>query len=182
MARGAPVTSKGGSVQVTSRGHIELDLQAIAKVLGPAAVGHVLERVDEGKDTKDKPFAPYSRGYARWLERGGEDTRVDMRVTGGLMNSLAVREEVIDAKGLTLTVGPGTGTSEVRAPKTTVAPRGKNKGVPIRRMTKTGKRGPPHNLVGKYLDVKRPWLGISPRGMKLLTAIIERAKVFKGGV
>lgn len=170
MARGAPsVTSKGGGVQVTSRGHIELDLQAIAKALGPAAVGHVVERVDDGRDLEDKPLAGYTKGYERWLEKGGEDTRVDLRVTGGLMNSVAVREERIGADGLHLTIGPGTGTSERRRAE---------KG----RMRKTGVRGPPHNVVGKYLNVKRPWLGISPRGMKLLSAIVERAKVFKGGV
>lgn len=187
MARGLP-TSTGGRLSVQSRGRIELDLLGLAKVVGPAAVGHVLDRCDQGLDIHDQPFAPYSKEYAQWLTEGGEDpTHVDLRLTGGLLSSVKVQQQSVDGAVLALDIGPGTGTSEERhvhgvsAFERFKGAKGvKPKGKP--RLTKTGKRGPPHNLVGQYLQKKRPWLGISPKGMKVIASIIERTKVFKGGV
>lgn len=182
MARAAPkapqgtgFTSQGGRITVRSRGHIELDLQALAASIGPAAVGHVLTRVDEGKDLKDQPFEKYTRPYADWLTEVGENPmHVDLRLTGGLMNSVAVRDVAAKGDGFTMVIGPGTGTSEMRTGGGTHGEDGD--------LRTTNRRGPPHNLVGKYLSRKRPWLGLSPRGKKLVTRIIERAKAFKGGV
>ncbi len=168
MPRVSPsVTSRSGSVRVTTKGHIEIDYARIAQTIGAAAIGHVLERVDAGLDTADKPFEPYSEGYAAWLAKGGEDTTVDLRVTGGLMASVAVRSSKVTPTGCAVVVGPGTGSSEQRR-----AEGG--------RMRKTGRRGPAHNIVGKYLQRSRPWLGISPRGMAKLRQLIER-QLLKGG-
>lgn len=183
MARTAPKTppppgtlsSRGGRVDVHSRGHLEVDLQRLAATLGPAAVGHVLTRVDEGKDIKDRPFAKYSRPYAEWLRESGENPdHIDLRLTGGLLNSVHVRETRIGNDGLTFTVGPGTGTSERREAGGTHGDGAEKR--------KTNRRAPSWNLVGKYLSQKRPWLGLSPNGMKLMVRLIERSKVFKGGV
>jgi hypothetical protein len=183
MARSAPkapppggsVSSRGGRVDVRSRGHLEVDMQRLAATLGPAVVGHVLMRVDENKDVRDRPLKRYSPGYAEWLRSVGEDPNaVDLRLTGGMLNSVHVRDTEVTADGLTLTVGPGTGTSERRS-------FGGTHGEDAGKRT-TNRRGPPHNLVGKYLSKLRPWLGISPSGMKLMKRLIERSGVFKGGV
>lgn len=171
MAR-ASVTSGTGSVRVTTRGRISLDLRALAKTVGVAAVGHIIERVDASRDIRDRAFASYSKPYAAWLEMGGENpAHVDLRLTGGLLNSVAVRQTEMSASGFTLTIGPGTGTSEQRK----AVGRGKSgQLLKRRRMAKTGKRGPAHNLLGSYLQVKRPWLGMSPTGMRMVRALLER--------
>jgi hypothetical protein len=179
MARGKPVSSRGGSVRVTTTGRIDIDLKAVAQVLGAAAVGHVLERCDEGLDVTDKPFVAYSPEYAAWLALGGEDpSHVDIRLTGGLLNSVAVRAVKLDAKGATITIGPGTGTSEVRrAVKGRVTKKGERKPG---RMAKTGHRGPPHNVVGAALQARRRWLGVSPKGLAKMRALLERRGIWKG--
>ena len=194
MAR-APVTSVGGRIKVTQRGRLELDVEKLGKLLGAAAVGHVLERVDVGIDLNDKPFKPYTREYVEWLQAGGENPdQVDLRLTGGLLNSVKVKTLKAAGGGVSILIGPDTGTSEIREAGGThafgalkgaklVVATNKN-GTPkkgAQRMRKTGLRGPPHNLVGKYLSRKRPWLGVSPKGMKVLAALLARQQAFKGG-
>lgn len=154
---------------------LELDPQRIAKQLAPAILGAVLARVDAGVDTKDQPFAQYSTAYLERLAKMGEDGKVDLRVTGGLMNSLKhLRTEIVGAV-ITMYFGPDTGTSAAVAPP----PTGK------KRAKRTGERGPPHNVVGLWIHEgttrmpPRPWLGMSPANEKTIAALLKKLGVFK---
>ena len=194
MPRTPPgVRSNSASVRVTTQGHIEIDMKAIMAAVGVATVGHIVERVDKGLDVNDQPFAQYSDDYREWLKVGGENPdAVDLRLTGGLMNSVKVRETRIENGTGFVTVGPGTGTSaEVThggrtafqaftgaAPKQELTKTGKPKKP--RASSHTNKRSPPHNILGSYLQKKRPWLGVSPLGMAKLRQLIERV-MLKGG-
>lgn len=156
------------------RGKIKVDVQRAARVLPPLIIGHVLRRTAQGKDMHDRPFAAYSAGYRRRLTRMGESTKVDLRATGGLLNSLRLLRTEVRGSVAILVFGPDAGTSaEVRTP-----PAGR------RRARRTGRRGPRHNLVGLWLHEgrrgpARQWLGISPSGRPALLRAIERAGIFK---
>lgn len=103
-------------VTVRTRGKIVVDTTKVERLLPALIVGHVLNRTHEGKGVDGQPFAGYSAAYRGSLARMGEGPGVDLRLTGGLLNSLRhLRTE----KGGTVTTmwfGPGTGSSpQVRA-------------------------------------------------------------------
>jgi hypothetical protein len=97
----------------------------------------------------------------------GEKTTVDLRVTGGLLSSLKLLRVTTVGPALTMFFGPDTGTSPQVAPPM--------KGRP--RAVRTGRRGPQHNLVGAWLDVRFPWLGLSPADNEWLDGVLRGAKV-----
>jgi hypothetical protein len=94
-----------------------VDQAKVAKLLGPLLVGEILNAVHEGVDVDGKPFEPYSPAWKAQLAAMGEGLEVDLRLTGGLLNSIKVlRVEERDGKTV-LVIGPDTGTSpEVRPP------------------------------------------------------------------
>lgn len=158
-------------VITTTSGKIALDLKKLGQAAGAYAVGHILERVDQGKDIHDRAFTGYSPSYKQALVEMGEGTATDIRLTGGMLNSLRVQSvEVVNGQAI-VTIGPGTGTSPQ------VAPPAKGKA----RAKRTGKRGPPHNLVGLWIHrgtskmPARPWLGVSPQGLRELASHLMRA-------
>lgn len=185
MARivsGAPGSTSIRGPQV--RGKIAVDLRRVAPTIGTAIVGHILERVGEGLDIKGKPFKAYSLRYRRFLAAAGESDLVDLRLTGGMLNSLAVRSIRIEEVSATIIVGPGTGTSKrVRAVRgrTTRKGRiipGRLTGTPSKGSAKSLGRSPAHNVLGAILQRDRPWLGLSPDGRKAIARLIERTGIF----
>lgn len=161
------------TITTTSTGREDVDVEAIARVLIARVPGLVLERCHAGLDIDDKPFAPYSASYREALTEMGEATDVDLRLTGGLLNSVKhTSTERVSPDVVVLTFAPDTGTSpQVRPP---------SRGKP--RAKRTGKRGPAHNLVGYWLQHgtprmrSRPWLGLSPSDLKKLWPLIAAAK------
>lgn len=170
------------TVEVIRKGErARVDVLAIAKRIAAFAPGLIIERVDAGLDIKDKPFAPYSPNYQAALALAHEDPKVDLRLTGGLINSLKVRRIVRKGDGAVVVhIGPDSGTS----PRVPLAPpwvvndpaarAAWAKNPPRRR----GKRGPPHNAVGAYLHKgtptmrPRPWLGLSPSDLRDLRRLL----------
>lgn len=161
------------AVEVIHKGEkARVDVLTIAKRIAAFAPGLIIDRVDAGLDIKDRPFAAYSANYQAALLMAHEDTKVDLRLTGGLINSVKVRRIVRKSDGVVVVhIGPDAGTS----PRVPLAPpwvvgdaeaRAAWMKDPPRR---NGKRGPPHNAVGAYLHKgtptmkARPWLGLSPR-------------------
>lgn len=158
-------------------------IEKIAKTIAGIVPGLILERVDAGLDTRDKPFAAYSSSYAAALQLANEDPKRDLRLTGGLMNSVKTRKVVRRADGVvTVIIAPDAGTSpRVRLappwvtsdPAAAAAWKRRHPGAP-----KTGKRGPAHNVVGAWLQYgtptmpARPWLGLSPQDMRDLRRML----------
>jgi hypothetical protein len=140
-----------------------LNAAAAAEFIAGLAMGLISERVAKGRDTNDRAFAPYSAAWTDLKGRMGRDVSPpDLTLSGGLLASLHVAG--VDARrgGATATITPGTGTSPtVRAPPKDA------KGKPRARHS-SGRRGPPHVLVGAWLHhgtehmPARPWLGLSP--------------------
>jgi hypothetical protein len=152
-------------------GKIVIDVDAMAKRAAAFVPGLVLRRVDDGRDIFDRPFAPYSGSYMHALTEGGESTAVDLRLTGGLLNSVKLRETRQVSDGVELIFGPDTGTS----PAVSLAGG---------RAKRTGGRGQPHNVVGYWIHhgtprmPARPWLGLSPRDMETLARALAAVRRF----
>jgi hypothetical protein len=170
------------AVEVVRKGDkARVDVLTIAKRIAAFTPGLVIQRVDAGRDINDKPFAPYSPNYRAALALAGEDPKVDLRLTGGLINSVKVRRIVRKADGIVVVhIGPDAGTS----PRVPLAPpwvvndpaaRAAWAQHPPRRK---GRRGPAHNVVGAYLQQgtatmpARRWLGLSPRDLQDLRRML----------
>jgi len=165
--------------------------EAVAREIKKFAPGAIIERVGRGVDINGQPFAPYSRRYRNFLKRGGEDQKIDLRLSGGLMNSVKARDAILRPDSVEVTIAPDTGTSPVWRPVTTGseirrgnAARGRGLfGVvggysgPLRRgdekrlaqrlaktgtMQRTGKQSPPHNVVGYWLHYGTPTMRARP--------------------
>jgi hypothetical protein len=172
------------TVEVIRKGErLKWPVEDIAKRIGALVPGLILERIDAGLDIKDKPFAPYSSNYAAALQLANEDPKVDLRLTGGLMNSVKTRRIIRRADGVvTVVVAPDAGTSpRVRLappwvtsnPAAAAAWRKSNPGA-----SRTGKRGPAHNVLGAWIQHgtptmrARPWLGLSPQDLRDLRRML----------
>ena len=158
---------------------VKFDPEKAAKVIGAFVPGAILRRTDQGISSTGQAFASYSTQYRRQLQRMGEDQKIDLRLTGGLMNSIKVRETRITGNGVEVVIAPDTGSSsQVRAPSEIRALRraglveGRfgetsiNKALRRgearqlerdlkresgQRQIKTGEQGPPHNVLGYWI-------------------------------
>lgn len=161
------------TITVTTRNKTAIDLEAIAKVCAARIPGLVLDRVARGLDVDDKPFAPYSASYRETLGKMGESpSAVDLRLTGGLLNSVRLTRTEKGKDWVTLVFAPDAGASpQVRAP---------SRGKP--RAKRTGRRSAAHNVVGHWLHHgtprmrPRPWLGLSPKDRQKLRELLDRLK------
>ena len=158
---------------------VKFDAEKAARVIGAFVPGAILLRTDKGISSTGQAFAQYSTRYRRQLQRMGEDQKIDLRLTGGLMNSVKVRDKRISANGVEVVVAPDAGTSpQVRAPSERRALRraglvegrfgeqaiyrtlrrgeARRLGRDLERESgakqiKTGERGPPHNVLGYWI-------------------------------
>lgn len=141
-------------VKVTKRGpQIAIDVNAMLDFLVAAAVGMIQRRTAKGIDVDGNAFPAYSRSYQEQLRAMGESTDVDLTVTGAYLQGISERSRTVDAAtGVArATIGPGTGTSA------SVAPPAKGRARAVR----TGKRSPSHAVLGRWLQMKRPHLGLT---------------------
>jgi hypothetical protein len=193
----------------TPKGSLTVDLTKTHAFLTSIVPGMIRQRVDKGIDINGAPFAAYSEAWAQTLRDMGENTNVDMRLTGGLMNSVKKLSGKVTGKVLTLTFGPGTGTSPQVTTSTRrasqkagggsegrIAANAKRASL-IRRQQRetakygvarntgkahrTGGRSPPWNLLGSYLQKKRKWLGLSPDQRRDLFTQLLKTGIFKLG-
>lgn len=176
---------------------------ALIKSLVP---GWILARTDRGISADDVPFRAYSKRHLKNLRAMGEDTKVDLRLTGGLLNSVKARNVEVQGSKLIVTIAPDAGTSERVVPPSltrelakTNTQRGGTSTTegtlsgPLRRgastklgqaltprMIKTGKRGPPHNVLARWLHFgagripARRFLALTQREAKELLAEIAK--------
>ena len=136
---------------------VEVDKARALSLVSALAIGAIKRRTGQGLDIDGKPFRPYSQTYRRMLVEGGEDpSKVDLRLTGGMLNSVAELRRRISGRRATAWIGPGTGTSPAVS-------------LVNGRAKRLGRRGPAHNLVGAWLHFgtakmpARPWLGLTPK-------------------
>ena len=163
---------------------IKVDLGPALAAAAAVAIGHVRARTRSGVDIDGEQFAGYSGSYILKLTKMGEAAQVDLLLTGGLLNGV----KVLSKTATSVTIGPGTGTSpQVAPPKQRVS---KKTGKPLKARaaaTKTGKRSPPHSLLGLWLHRGTPhmqarrWLGLSAQGKRDVVAAIQRVGVLKKG-
>jgi hypothetical protein len=140
------------------------------KVVEGYVFGAILRRTDQGKDMNGNAFAPYKDSYLKKLQAFGEDTQIDLRISGGLLNSLK-QQMTKTNDGFKYSIQPDTGVSPIRLK------RNKSRGETH---SKT-----PHNLVAYYLQngtpkmKARPFLGLTPDQVEYLRKAIQRAIVKK---
>jgi hypothetical protein len=158
---------------------VKFNGEKAGKLIAAFVPGAILRRTDQGISSTGAALAPYTSSYRRSLTKMGEDQKVDLRLTGGLMNSIKARDIQVTPDGVRVTIAPDAGTSaEVRAPSETRAYRAAGlvegrfgetavfkvlrKGEARKlerdlkresgaRMIKTGDRGPPHNVLGYWI-------------------------------
>ncbi len=67
--------------------------------VGRLARERIIRRTLAGKDQADAPFAPYSEGYAERKAAAGGSSRVDLQVSGQMLQAIVIEP---DAAGVTL--------------------------------------------------------------------------------
>jgi hypothetical protein len=152
---------------------LRFDVDIAAKIISTYAVGAVLRRVDRGMSLTGAAFAPYSRKYREALIKGGETTKVDLRVTGGLMSSLkAVTFTKKSIGEVDVRIRVGTGTSPAVS-------------LGGGRAKRTGGRSPPHNVLAYWLHhgngntPARPFLGLTDAEERTLLALLTKANLWR---
>lgn len=146
-----------------------VDVKKVMEKIASLVVGHIRERCEDGRDIDDRIFLEYSDTYKDTRRALGRNAAPpDMLMTGGMVGSVAVVERTADS----ITIGVGTGTSkQLRAPT-------KRK----RRKSAGERRGPPHNLLGKWhqegtgKNKRRQWFGVSPSGDAEIRREMNRTK------
>jgi hypothetical protein len=179
-------------VIITRRGvQARFDPRRIAAIIKGVVPGMILERTNKGVDVNGQQFAPYSKRYKKRLRLMGEDPKIDLRLSGGLMNSIKARGATLHPDRVEVIIAPDTGTSpQYRAPSERRAYRqaGLAEGrfaerSVARTLTKaegrafakslkyetsgarriaTGKQSPPHNVVGYWLHNGTPKMKARP--------------------
>jgi hypothetical protein len=150
---------------------VKFDAEKAAKVIGAFVPGAILRRTDQGISSTGQAFASYSQSYRERLASMSEDQKIDLRLTGGLMNSIKVRDKRITSQGVEVVIAPDTGASPQVSPRNGKAHR-------------TGKQGPAHNVLGYWIHhgtsttPARPFMGLTPEQERELNVLLGKAKVF----
>jgi hypothetical protein len=149
-----------------------VDVKALVQLAATDAIGRIQRRTAKGTDMHGRAFRSYSDEYAKKRDDDGRNASpVDLTFTGGLLASVRILRVVDRVGKIAALIGPGTGTSpEIGWRKTG--------GSGAYKSHRTGRRGPSHNLVGRWLHEgrtrgqARPWLGLSEADRR---AVIARA-------
>jgi hypothetical protein len=148
----------------------KFDAAKAAKLIAAFVPGAILRRTDKGISSTGAAFAPYSSSYRKTLAAMGEDQKIDLRVTGGLMGSIKARDIVVTPDGVSVTVAPDPGTSPA-----VHANDGKAK--------RSGRRGPQHNVLGYWIHngtatmTARPFLALTAEQARELFQMLVKAKL-----
>lgn len=156
-----------GSRSSTSTGQLYVDLDVVVAYLKARIPGIVIARTRRGIDTKGRPFKPYSTDYAKRRLKAGRSPTPSLWLTGGMVGSFALRSAVKGIDSVALYFGPDASTS----PQMRLGSGGAHH---------TGKRSPPHNLLGWYHQTgkgdlpKRKWMGLTSAEQDKLAKEIEK--------
>lgn len=190
-------------ITVTKRPKIpRFNGRAVAALIKAIVPGGIVERTGRGIDMHGRQFEPYSRRYRATLRLMGEDPKVDLRLSGGLMNSIKARGVDVSDNRVVVTVAPDTGTSPVWKAKAGGEARyeramrrfnraaakgdysshvaGRQAARAYRSQRVKGKQSPQHNILAHYLHYgtpkmrARPFLGLTPEQTKSLFDAIRK--------
>ena len=75
------------------------------KQAGFQLVDIIRTKTQKGIDFQNKPFAPYSEGYLKKLEKEGKPTNVDLWYTGKMLGSLTPSEAIKKTGKYKITLG-----------------------------------------------------------------------------
>jgi hypothetical protein len=184
---GVKITRRGGPGG--NGGPPKFNARGVAALIKTIVPGDIIDRTGKGIDMNGKQFEQYSRRYQNLLRRMGETILVDLRQSGGLINSIKARKVEITATKVSITVAPDTGTSpQFVAPSTrgelAKANPERGRGMfgeaggysgPLRRgastklakaltprKIKTEGRSPPHSELGYWLHHGTPTMKARP--------------------
>jgi hypothetical protein len=130
-------------------------------------VGIIQRRTAQGKSWKGGALAQYSASYKEALSEGRESWKVDLTLTGSYLADIKVLKILERARDIVILIGPGTGTSP-------------HVNLGNGRAQQTGRRSPPHNILGGYLErgtahmPARPHLGITPEERKRVSSLLAK--------
>lgn len=103
-----------GGIVVTKKPRMpKFNGRAVAALIKAIVPGGIVERTGRGLDMYGRQFAAYSPRYRGQLRRMGEDQKIDLRLSGGLLNSVKARGADVTDNRVVVTVAPDTGTSPV---------------------------------------------------------------------
>lgn len=161
--RGAP---HGSRVKVSTSGELEIDTKRLVNHLKARIPGMVQRRTQAGIDERGKPFKPYSSEYQVARLKSGRSAQPSLWLTGGMVASYGLRSVQLHGTTITLLFGPGASTSAQLA-------------LGSKGSITTGRRSPPHNLLGWYHQTgagslpKRRWIGLSEAELATLAKEVE---------
>lgn len=73
----------------------KFDKQQLQKQIADIIIKDIKDRTADHKDVNERPFKPYTPKYKQWKQKKGLSTLPDLKVTGKLLNSLAVHKNGI---------------------------------------------------------------------------------------
>ena len=175
-------TPHGSRVRVSASGQLEIDIKRLKAHLKARVPGMVQQRTNKGIDERGRYFKGYSQDYAKARLRSGRDIVPTLWLSGGMVSSYAFRSSRrIGEHTLALFFGPGAGTSPEIA-LNTLWHNENGKRVPGTGGTRTGRRSPPHNLLGYYHQIgagslpKRRWMGLTKEELATLAKEVEELR------
>lgn len=173
----------------------KFDLEKAIATVKAFVPGAILARTDKGIDATGKAFTGYSAEYYAKLSGAGEDTKVDLRLTGGMLNSIKARKVTKSGGGAEIVFAPGTGGSPEMAFVSQSTKTAKDKKFqhlsPSERadkkykLVKTGGRGPPQNVVAYWIHngtddmPPRPFLALTAKEVKYLQDLFIKVGLWK---
>lgn len=78
-----------------------LTTKADMMLVGEIVRRRIVERTERGVDATGAAFRPYSKGYAKRKNAAGGRSRVDLRVSGAMMNAI----DIIDVTDTSVSLG-----------------------------------------------------------------------------
>lgn len=136
------------NVTIKIKNTVSFDAEAAADIITTAAVGAIINRMEDGIGVDDARMRDYSPAYKKRLIKEGEDTKVDHRRTGLMLSQVGVlsRETVErDAAGVPVRVEMTFG------------------------VTGAGNR----NTIAAVNQTLRPWFGLSLNDLRLIDEALE---------
>lgn len=179
-------------IKVRVVGKLTFDEARAANAMSKAIVLHILRRTGQRKDVDDRTLPAYSPLYAMQLASIGEPTTADLRRTGDMIRSIALRRIQKSRGVVSATFAPDGARSAVvhRPPpyvfdeKKTPAQRAEAFDKWRRGRKKSG-RALPHNVVmlmlarGTANRKARRILGVSPAGRPGVIEAIVKSSPFR---
>ncbi len=157
---------------------LDLDKTLLANAMAVTAMGIISARLTHGLDMHGRPFKPYSASYKRALALEGMNSKVDIALSGGLLQSLHTLRTWSTPTLVASVIGVDSSPSRFMP---LLPPWIKPEQRRAWRKVQLAKphHGVPHNVLGAWIHngtgrmPARPWLGLSPKDQADLSYALE---------